>query len=141
MLSCCCFCSGKFPLPHTEHLSSPPLLSSLPSESSCLFPLYAFALSALYRFFFKSLLSSQRSRTSLVIQGFFLRRFFPSIALAAIYVHPMNQFLKFPSWPQIPYVPCSSECVLPTSDFLDLCYTMFILITYVPVSNSRRGHC
>ena len=38
MLSCCCFCSGKFQSPRTEHLSSPPLLSSLPSESSCLLP-------------------------------------------------------------------------------------------------------
>ena len=38
MLSCCCFCSGKFQSPRTEHLSSPPLLSSLPSEPSCLLP-------------------------------------------------------------------------------------------------------
>ena len=37
MLSCCCFCSGKFQSPRTEHLSSPPLLSSLPSGSSCFF--------------------------------------------------------------------------------------------------------
>ena len=36
MLSCCCFCSGKFQSPFTEHLSSPPLLSLLPLESSCL---------------------------------------------------------------------------------------------------------
>ena len=38
MLSCCCFCSGKFQSPRTKHPSSPPLLSSLPSESSCLLP-------------------------------------------------------------------------------------------------------
>ena len=37
-------------------------------------------------FIFKSFLSSQRSRTCLVIQGFFLRRFFPSISLAALVV-------------------------------------------------------
>ena len=30
------FFSGKFRLPRTEYLSSPPFLSSLPSESSCL---------------------------------------------------------------------------------------------------------
>ena len=38
MLSCCCFCSSKFQSPRTEHISGPPLLSSLPSESSCLLP-------------------------------------------------------------------------------------------------------
>ena len=38
MLSCCCFCSGKFQSPRTEHLSSPPFVSSLPSKSSCLLP-------------------------------------------------------------------------------------------------------
>ena len=38
MLSCCCFCSGKFQSPRTEHLSNSPLLSSLPPESSCLLP-------------------------------------------------------------------------------------------------------
>ena len=38
MLSCCCFCLGKFQSPRTEHLFSTPLLSSLPSESSCLLP-------------------------------------------------------------------------------------------------------
>ena len=38
MHSCCCICSGKFQCPRTEHLSSPPLLSSLPSESFCLLP-------------------------------------------------------------------------------------------------------
>ena len=45
--------------------------------------LYSFAPSASYCFFFKSLLSSQRSRTSLVTHGFFLRRSLPSISLAA----------------------------------------------------------
>ena len=45
--------------------------------------LYSIAPSASYRFFFKSLLSSQRSRTSLVTHGFFLRRSFLSISLAA----------------------------------------------------------
>ena len=34
----CCFCSGKFQSLRTEHLSSPLLLSSLPSESTCLLP-------------------------------------------------------------------------------------------------------
>ena len=34
MLYCCCICSSKFQSPRTEHLSNPPLLSSLPSESS-----------------------------------------------------------------------------------------------------------
>ena len=29
----CLFCSGKFQSPHTEFLSSPPVRSSLPSES------------------------------------------------------------------------------------------------------------
>ena len=38
LLSYSCFSSGKFQSPCTEHLSSPPLLSSLPSESSCLLP-------------------------------------------------------------------------------------------------------
>ena len=38
MLSCCCFCSGKFQSPRTEPLSCPPSLYSLPSESSCLLP-------------------------------------------------------------------------------------------------------
>ena len=38
MLSCCCFCSGKFQSLRTEHLSSPLLLSLLPSESS--FPVF-----------------------------------------------------------------------------------------------------
>ena len=64
MFSCCCFCSGKFKSFLTEHLSRPPLLPPLPSESSyllsCIIP------SASYRFFLKSLLSSQRSITSLV---------------------------------------------------------------------------
>ena len=31
--------------------------------------------------------------------------------------------------------------VFPTSDFLDLWYTSGILVTYVPVFNSRRGYC
>ena len=44
--------------------------------------LYSFAPSAIYHFF-KSLLSSQRSRTSLVTHGFFLRRSFPRTSLAA----------------------------------------------------------
>ena len=38
MLSSYCFCSGKFQSPRIECLSRPPLLSSLPSESSCLLP-------------------------------------------------------------------------------------------------------
>ena len=38
MLSCCCSCSIKFQSPRTEHLSSPPLLASLHSESSSLLP-------------------------------------------------------------------------------------------------------
>ena len=45
--------------------------------------LYSFAPSASYRFFFKSLLSSQRLRTSLVTHGLFLWRSFPNISLAA----------------------------------------------------------
>ena len=48
--------------------------------------LYSFAPSDSYPFFFKSLLSSQRSRTSLVTHGFFLRRSLPSISLGPIYV-------------------------------------------------------
>ena len=40
MLSCCCFCSGKFQSPRTEHLSSPLLLSSLPSEPPVCFPVF-----------------------------------------------------------------------------------------------------
>ena len=39
------------------------------------------------------------------------------------------------------HIPCSNSNVLPTSNFLDLWYTSGILVTYVPVSNSRRGHC
>ena len=42
------FCSGKFRFLHTEYLFSPLLLSSLPSESSCLLP-YCFDPSASYR--------------------------------------------------------------------------------------------
>ena len=81
MLPCGYFCSGKFQFSRTEHLSSHPLLSSLPSES--LFAsLYSFAPSASYRFFFKSLLTSQ-GREPLVTHFFFLRRSFPSISLAA----------------------------------------------------------
>ena len=38
MLSCCYFCSDKHHSPCTEYLSSPPLLSFLPTESSCLRP-------------------------------------------------------------------------------------------------------
>ena len=38
MLFCCCLCLGKLQSPRTEHLSSSPLLSSLPSESPCLLP-------------------------------------------------------------------------------------------------------
>ena len=40
MLSCCCFCSGKFQSPRTEHLSSPPLLSSLPLNPPVCFPIF-----------------------------------------------------------------------------------------------------
>ena len=36
MFSCCCFCSGKFKSPRTEHLSRPPLLPPLSSETSYL---------------------------------------------------------------------------------------------------------
>ena len=46
--------------------------------------LYSFARSASYHFFFKSLLSSLRPRTSLVTHSFFLRRSFSSIPLAAL---------------------------------------------------------
>ena len=45
--------------------------------------LYSFAPSASYHFF-KSRLSSQRSKTSLVTHGFFLGRSFPSIYLAVL---------------------------------------------------------
>ena len=37
MLSCGCFYLDKCLSPRTEYLSSPPLLASMPSESSCLF--------------------------------------------------------------------------------------------------------
>ena len=55
--------------------------------------------------------------------------------------HCMSQLFKFPSWPQSFNIPCSNSDVLPTSNVLDLWYTSGILVTYVPVSNSRRGHC
>ena len=38
MLSCCRSWSVKFQFPRTRYLSSPPLFSSLPFESSCLLP-------------------------------------------------------------------------------------------------------
>ena len=44
MLSSYCFCSDKFQSPRTEHLSSPPLPSSLPSESSCFLLCILFSL-------------------------------------------------------------------------------------------------
>ena len=66
MFSCCCFCSGKFKSPRTEHLSRPPLLPPLPSESSYLLSCIILLLLPHIASFFKSLLSSQRSRTSLV---------------------------------------------------------------------------
>ena len=84
MLSCYCFWSGKFKSPRTEHLSSPLLLSSLPSKSSCLLRCIFFVLSASYRFFvFKCLLSSQRSRTFWGFQGFFAT-FFPKYHTVSI---------------------------------------------------------
>ena len=54
MISCCCFCSGKFQFPRTERLSSPPLLSALPSESTSLLPciLLLLLLCNLYSFCF-----------------------------------------------------------------------------------------
>ena len=82
MLSCCCFCSSKFQSHRTEHLSSPSFLSSLPSESSCL-------LSCIFCSFCFIPLLLQISplitevKTYLVTHGFFLRRFFQSISLAA----------------------------------------------------------
>ena len=47
------------------------------------------------RIFFKSLLSSQRSRTSLVTQGFFLRHSFPSIPLAVSVTAVMYAFYVY----------------------------------------------
>ena len=40
MLSCCCFCSGKFQSPRTEHLSSPPLLSYCLLNPPVCFPVF-----------------------------------------------------------------------------------------------------
>ena len=76
------FSSGKFQCPRTEHLSSPPAFTAF--RILLLASLYSFALSASYRFFFKSLLSSQRSRTSLVTHGFFLRAFLPKYLTGCI---------------------------------------------------------
>ena len=42
MLSYCCFCSGKFQFPRTEHLSSPPLLHCLLNPFVC-FPVFVCA--------------------------------------------------------------------------------------------------
>ena len=58
-----------------------------------------------------------------------------------ISAHCMSQLFKFPSWPQSSHIPCSNRNVLPTSNFLDLWYTSGILVTYIPVSNSRRCYC
>ena len=64
MLSCCCFCSGKFQSPRTEHLSSPTLLSSLPSEPSCLLPCILLLL-LLHTASFSNLSSHHRGREHL----------------------------------------------------------------------------
>ena len=55
--------------------------------------------------------------------------------------HCMGQLFKFSSWSQSSRIQCSSRDVLPTSYFLDLWYTRGILVTYVPVSNSRSTWC
>ena len=41
--------------------------------------------------------------------------------------HCMSQLFKFPSWPQSSHIPWSNRDVLPTSNFLDLWYTVAYL--------------
>ena len=53
----------------------------------------------------------------------------------------MSQLFKFLRWSQGSHIPCLTENVLPVFNSLDLWYTSGIRVTYVTVSNSRRGHC
>ena len=79
------FFLGKFQSPRTEHLSSPPLLSSLPSDSACLLPCILLLLLLHIPLLLYNLSSYHRSRAHLwlLTHGFFLRRSLPSISLAA----------------------------------------------------------
>ena len=109
--------------------------------------LYSFAPSHSYRFFFKSLLSSQRSRTSLVTYGFFLRRSFPSISLAASDIHGNHGIdihvliTQANEWCELPIFHClKSASHIWVPKLLNIKFTSWLVWLSRLLQTNSKGH-